>query len=51
METSYDSNGDLRAGETEGDDELYQLNDIGLALRLNALREDTEIQTSRSGNR
>jgi hypothetical protein len=42
METSYDSNDDLRADETEGDEDLYQLNDIGLALRLNALREITE---------
>lgn len=48
METTYDSNDDLRADETEVDEDLYQLNDIGLALRLNALREITEVRTSRS---
>ena len=42
METSYDFNDDLRADETEADEDLYQLNDIGLAFRLNALREVTE---------
>lgn len=41
METSDDSNEDLRADETEVDEDLYQLNDIGLALRLAALREIT----------
>ena len=43
METNYGSNDDLRADETEADEDLYQLNDIGLALRLNALREVTEL--------
>ena len=46
METGYDSNDDLRADETEVDEDLYQLNDIGLALRLNTLREVTEISQS-----
>ena len=43
METSYDSDNGPRADEAEVDEDLYQLNDIGLALRLNALREVTEI--------
>ena len=47
MEMSHDPNDQLRADETEVDD-LYQLKDIGLALRLNALLESTEIRASRS---
>jgi len=48
METSYDFNDDLRADEKAVDEDLYQLNDIGLALRVNALREISEIPASRS---
>lgn len=48
METSYDSNEDLRADKTEVDEDLYQLNDIGLAIRLDARRDISGIQTSRS---
>jgi hypothetical protein len=43
METSYDSNDDLRADETEADEDMYQLNDIGLALRLDALRDVADV--------
>ena len=43
METNYASDDDLRVDEGRVDEDLYQLNDIGLALRLNALREVTEI--------
>lgn len=47
METSYDAE-DLQADGMEVDEDLYQLNDIGLALRLDALRDVCGIRTSRS---
>ena len=39
MRTSDDPDDGVPADETDVDEDLYQLNDIGLALRLSALRE------------
>lgn len=47
METSHDSSDDRRDDQTEADEDLYQLNDIGLALRIDALREASGGEPSR----
>jgi hypothetical protein len=39
MKASNDPDDSVPADETDVDEDLYQLNDIGLALRLSALRE------------